>query len=53
MLAIGDFLIKSPIFNPPIMHLHRYVYVCMHVISANIQAAKPFLHYFAKIYYCH
>ena len=33
---IGDIWIKSPIFNPPIMFLHRYVYVGMSVISANI-----------------
>ena len=26
MLAIGNFLIKLPIFNPQIMVLHRYVF---------------------------
>ena len=47
-LAIGDFWIKSPIFNPPIIFLHRYMYACD--IRQYLIRQKRVLHYFAKYY---
>ena len=46
---IGNFLIKSPMFNPPILFLQRYTYVYMHVIFTNILSAKTSFAIFHQI----
>ena len=40
-MAIGNFWIKTPIFNPPIIFLHRYTYmhecdICQYLICQNV-----------------
>ena len=44
---IGNFWIKSTIFNLPIILLHRYMYACMVIFNQP----KHVLHYFAKYYF--